>query len=234
MSRGKIEFKNVSFSYPTRKTQIIYKDLSFTILPGQSVAFVGLSGSGKSTIIQLLERFYDVTNGQILIDDVDIRSYDIVSLRNMISLVGQEPVLFKGSIADNIRYGKLDATEQEVRKAAEKAKISSRIDDANINVSGGEKQRVAIARAVIRDPKILLLDEATSALDKKIEEEIHQALDEIMKGRTSIVIAHRLATVQKCDVIFVMESGNIIEKGNHQELIDLKGKYLELHTSGEH
>lgn len=191
---GKIEFKNVSFSYPTRKQSRIFSNLSFVIEPGQSVAFVGLSGSGKSTIIQLIERFYDVDEGSILIDDVDIRSYDIVSIRKFISLVSQEPVLFKRSISENIKYGKLEAEDSEIEEYALKARISRLLnsDKGNgIPVSGGEKQRIAIARAMIKNPRILLLDEATSALDKESEEEVQKSLEEMMIGRTSIIVAHR-------------------------------------------
>ena len=196
--KGKIEFKNVTFKYPSRD-EIILHDVSFIINPGQFSAFVGPSGSGKSTIIQLLERFYDLTDdnpdieGEILIDDVNIKSYNINQLRSFISLVGQEPSLFKRSVKDNILYGKLDADEQEVNDAAAFSQISHLLDkqEDQFPISGGEKQRIAIARAVIRNPKIILLDEATSALDKNTETEIQKSLDEAMKGRTSIVVAHR-------------------------------------------
>jgi ABC-type multidrug transport system fused ATPase/permease subunit len=192
---GKIEFRNVIFSYPTRPNQIILNRLNFTIHPGQRAAFIGYSGSGKSTVVQLLERFYDVQGGEILIDDINIKNYDLIALRKLISLVMQEPVLFKKDIIDNIRYGKLDATKEEIIIAASEAKIIKFIQpeyDKNIlPVSGGEKQRIAIARAIIKQPKILLLDEATSALDKLVEEDIQRSLDEVMKNKTSIVIAHR-------------------------------------------
>lgn len=196
---GKIEFKNVSFCYPKRK-KLVLKNVSFVIQPGQIAAFVGPSGSGKSTIVQLLERFYDipkknaVCSGLILLDDEDIRQIDPQCLRNFISFVGQEPVIFKRSVRENIRYGKLDALESQIDKAAESAKIRHLLKQksvAGLPVSGGEKQRIAIARAIIRDPKILMLDEATSALDKNTEMEIQKSLEKIMMNRTSIVIAHR-------------------------------------------
>ena len=200
--KGKIEFRNVTFGYPSRE-KLILKNVSFKILPGQFSAFVGHSGSGKSTIIQLLERFYDLINekdnvnyeidGTILIDDIDIRNYDVNFLRSFISLVGQEPALFKRSVKDNILYGKLEASDYEVIKAAQFAKIDHLLDNdgSQLPVSGGEKQRIAIARAVIRDPKIVLLDEATSALDKTKEIEIQESLDKMMEKRTSVVVAHR-------------------------------------------
>jgi ATP-binding cassette subfamily B (MDR/TAP) protein 1 len=192
---GKIEFRNVVFSYPTRPSQVILNGLSFTIYPGQRAAFIGYSGSGKSTIVQLLERFYDVQSGEILIDDLNIKNYDLIMLRKLISLVMQEPVLFKKDIIENIKYGKLDATKEEIVKAATEAKILKFIQpeyDKNIlPVSGGEKQRIAIARAIIKQPRILLLDEATSALDKLVEEDIQKSLEEIMQNKTSIVVAHR-------------------------------------------
>jgi ATP-binding cassette subfamily B (MDR/TAP) protein 1 len=192
---GKIEFKNVSFAYPTKKDQIIFKNLNFTIQPGQSAAFVGYSGSGKSSVIQLIERFYDVTSGEILIDGVNIKDYDINYLRKQISLVMQEPILFNEDVIKNVNYGDLDKGYKEVEQAMKNADIgdllSADYDKKVIPVSGGQKQRLAIARAMIRNPRILLLDEATSALDKKTEEHVQATLDEAMKGRTSIVVAHR-------------------------------------------
>ena len=193
--QGKIEFKNVCFNYPSRPKEPIFDNLSFTILPGQKAAFVGLSGSGKSTIIQLLSRFYDVTEGNILIDDVDLRDYDVISLRKLIGLVMQEPVLFATNFRSNVKYGKLNANDDEVDFASGKAKITKFLEPIafknSINVSGGEKQRIAIARIFLKDPKILLLDEATSALDEQNEKLVQKALDHIMDGRTSITVAHR-------------------------------------------
>ena len=233
---GKIEFKNVKFVYPTRPRHPIFKNLNFVIEPGQKVAFVGPSGSGKSSIVQLIERFYDVTEGEILIDGVNIKDHDIPSLRKNIGLVLQEPVLFKANIEDNIRYGKLDASKEEIEDSAKKAYISDLLQGADVvdkNIfSGGQKQRIAIARAIIKNPSILLLDEATSALDKNSEKIVQEALDKAMENRTSIVVAHRLSTIQNSDVIFYLEHGNIIESGSHEELIALKGKYYSLYMSG--
>jgi ABC-type multidrug transport system fused ATPase/permease subunit len=231
---GKIEFRNVSFAYPTRPKNLILKNLNFTILPGQSAAFVGYSGSGKSTIVQLLERYYDVNEGKILIDDVDIRDYNLLELRKKIGLVSQEPVLFKRSVRDNILYGDLSAQHDQVTEAAKKANIMkffTSTDDGTKDtpVSGGEKQRLAIARAFLKNPKILLLDEATSALDKDSENEVQKALYELQGGRTSITIAHRLSTIENSDLIFVLEHGIIVEQGTHRDLYEKKGKYYTLY-----
>jgi ABC-type multidrug transport system fused ATPase/permease subunit len=190
---GSIEFKNVKFSYPTRKNQTVLNNISFKIEAGSSVAFVGKSGCGKSTIIQLLERFYDVTEGEIKISGKNIKDYDLISYRKKVGLVMQEPVLFKRSLKENVRYGKLNANDEEITIACERAYINDLVkkDDSTTPISGGEKQRIAIARSIIKDPKILLFDEATSALDEKSEEIVQKTLNEIMKCRTSITIAHR-------------------------------------------
>jgi ATP-binding cassette, subfamily B (MDR/TAP), member 1 len=232
--KGKIEFRNVYFSYPSKPGKTVLHDVSFTILPGQKVGFVGYSGSGKSTIVQLIERFYDVDKGSILIDDVDIKNYDLITLRSYVSMVMQEPVLFNRTNSENVRYGKLDATREEIEIAAKKANISDLITperDRNIP-SGGQKQKLAIARAIIKNPSILLLDEATSALDSKSEVEVQKTLDSIMDGRTTITIAHKLATVVDSDIIFLMEKGTIKETGTHNELMQLKGKYSILYNFG--
>ena len=254
--KGKIEFKHVYFAYPTRPEQIILKDVSFVIEPGQQAALVGYSGSGKSTVIQLLERFYDVEDGkgEILIDDVNIKDYDLYHLRKKIGLVSQEPVLFKRSVLENVRYGKLDATNEDCIQAAKEANIMKFFTEDKMNeiigennkkedknnkgenvgkkedpVSGGEKQRLAIARAFLKNPVILLLDEATSALDKDSELEVQKSLDKLSSNRTSIAIAHRLSTIEKCNKIFVLENGRLVEQGTHQELMKLKNKYYTLH-----
>jgi ABC-type multidrug transport system fused ATPase/permease subunit len=220
--KGKIELRHVYFAYPTRPEQVILKDVSMTIYPGQQVALVGYSGSGKSTIIQLLTRFYDVEDGkgEILIDDVNIKDYNLYELRKKIGLVSQEPVLFKRNVLENVRYGRLDATDEECINAAREANImkffegdkmlkeiggkdeNNKVGTKEDPVSGGEKQRLAIARAFLKNPVILLLDEATSALDKDSEIEVQKSLDKLAEGRTSIAIAHRLSTVEKCDMIF--------------------------------
>ena len=234
--KGKIEFKNVSFAYPTKPDIKVLKGISFTIEPGQSSALVGFSGCGKSTIIQLLERFYDVKDGdgEILIDGINIKDYNLLELREKIGLVSQEPVLFKRSVYENILYGDLTANKDEVLEAAKRAHIEKFFDKEQMGtkedpVSGGEKQRLAIARVFLKNPVILLLDEATSALDKESEVEVQKSLFELQKFRTSISIAHRLSTIVDSDIIFVIENGNIVEQGKHQELIDKKGKYMTLY-----
>ena len=232
--KGKIEFKNVSFAYPTRPDQKILKNISFVIQPGQACALVGYSGCGKSTIIQLLERYYDVFEGEILIDDVNIKEYNLLELRHKIGLVSQEPVLFKRSVYDNILYSKLTATREEVFNAAKRACIEKFFNKKELGtkedpVSGGEKQRLAIARAFLKDPKILLLDEATSALDKESEIEVQKSIYELQKCRTSVTVAHRLSTIIDSDIIFVLENGKIVEKGSHKELLEKNGKYATLY-----
>ena len=236
--KGKIEFKNVTFAYPTKPKQKILKNLSLTINPGEQVALVGYSGSGKSTIIQLIERFYDIKEGEILIDDINIKDYNLYELRRKIGMVSQEPVLFKRSVYENILYGKLDSSRDEVYNAAKKAAIEKFFNDKEMGtkedpVSGGEKQRLAIARAFLKNPVILLLDEATSALDKESEKEVQKSIYELQKGRTSVSVAHRLSTIVDSDIIFVLESGRLIEQGNHSKLMEKKGKYYTLYKFSE-
>ena len=260
---GKIEFKNVYFKYPINlenekedkknkdlildKKRYILKNINFTIQPGQKVALVGFSGSGKSTIIKLLERFYETSKGNILIDGISIQDYNLYELRKKIGLVSQEPILFKRSIYENIKYGKLDAKQNEVFQAAKDASIEYLFSASNLNdninkndkndesikdtkskVSGGEKQRISIARAFLKNPKILLLDEPTSALDKKNEIEITKNLDRLMKGRTTFIVTHRLDSIIDADVILVFENGRLIQKGTHNELIKSEGEYKKL------
>ena len=236
--KGKIEFKNVTFSYPTKPDIDVLKNVSFIIEPGQSVGLVRYSGCGKSTIIQLIERFYDVENGEVLIDDINIKDYNLYLLRKRIGLVSQEPVLFKRSVYENILYGRLDANFNEVLDAAKAAVIEKFFNKKEMGtkedpVSGGEKQRLAIARAFLKDPIILLLDEATSALDKESEKGVQASIDVLQKGRTSIAVAHRLSTIQNSDVIIVMENGRLVEKGTHKELIQLGKKYANLYKYSE-
>ena len=233
--RGKIEFRNVTFAYPTKPDIDVLKDVSFVIQPGQSAGLVGYSGCGKSTIIQLIERFYEVEDGcgEVLIDDINIKDYNLYLLRKRIGLVSQEPVLFKRSVYENILYGRLDATKEEVLAAAKAAVIEKFFDKKEMGtkedpVSGGEKQRLAIARAFLKDPIILLLDEATSALDKESEKGVQASIEVLQKGRTSVAVAHRLSTIQNSDVILVMENGKLVEKGTHEELVALGRKYANL------
>lgn len=228
--KGDVEILEIDFAYPTRPNTIIFRGFSLTIEAGKSIALVGQSGSGKSTIIGLIERFYDPTRGTIKIDGRDIRSYHLRSLRQHIALVGQEPTLFSGSIRDNITYGAEGVTEVEVEDAARKANahdfISCLKDGYNTwcgvqgrQLSGGQKQRIAIARAILKNPAILLLDEATSALDSQSEKMVQEALEQVLVGRTSVVIAHRLGTIKNCDKIAVLENGVIVEKGTHESLL---------------
>ncbi|XP_062077804.1 putative multidrug resistance protein [Humulus lupulus] len=239
--KGRVEFKNVFFSYPTRPDQMILKGLSLKIEAGRTVALVGQSGSGKSTIIGLIERFYDPMKGSIHIDEQDIKNYNLRTLRSHIALVSQEPTLFAGTIRENITYGTEKASESEIRKASKLANahefISGMKDgydtycgERGVQLSGGQKQRIALARAILRNPSILLLDEATSALDSVSENLVQAALETMMVGRTCIVIAHRLSTIQKSNSIAVIKHGRVAEQGSHNELISLgrNGAYCSL------
>ena len=234
--KGKIEFRNVTFAYPTKLNINVLNGINLCIEPGQAAALVGYSGCGKSTIIQLLERFYDVAdgNGEVLIDGINIKDYNLLELREKIGLVSQEPVLFKRSVYENILYGNLNATKEEVFEAAKRAHIEKFFDKQEMGtkedpVSGGEKQRLAIARCFLKNPTILLLDEATSALDKESEVEVQKSLFELQKSRTSVSIAHRLSTIVDSDIIFVIENGKVVEQGRHEELLQKAGKYATLY-----
>jgi ATP-binding cassette, subfamily B, bacterial len=238
--KGDISFENVGFSYPTRKDLAVLKNINFKIGQGQKIALVGQSGAGKSTIIQLLSRFYDVSKGSINIDGQDVRNYDLHMLRLNVGMVPQEVMLFGGTIKENIAYGRPNATDDEISEAARKAnatefierfpeKMETIVGERGVKLSGGQRQRVAIARAILKDPAILVLDEATSSLDAESEHLVQQALDELMKHRTTIIIAHRLATVRKADKIFVLKEGEIVEEGSHEELsADERGIYSYL------
>ena len=228
--QGKIDFKNIKFHYPTRPEVEVLKDLTFHVNPGEKVALAGHSGAGKSTIIQLLLRFYEIQEGSILVDDKNINNWDLQALRSKVGIVPQEVLLFGGSIRENIAYAKPDATEEEIIEAAKKANawqfinqfpegMETLVGERGVKLSGGQRQRVAIARAILKDPSILILDEATSSLDAESESLVQEALDELMKGRTTIIIAHRLATIRKVDRIYVLKDGEIIEEGNHQDLL---------------
>lgn len=233
----KIAFEQVHFAY--NEDRQVINNFNLEIPRGKTVALVGQSGSGKSTIASLLLRFYDVSSGQITIDGVNIKDITTQSLRNLMGLVTQDSIMFNGSIADNLRIGKQDATEQEMIRALEVANalefveklpqhIHTNIGDAGNKLSGGQKQRLSIARAVLKNPPIMILDEATSALDTESERLVQDALEKMMQNRTSVVIAHRLSTIQKADLIVVMQNGNIIETGTHEELLGKNGNYAKL------
>uniref|UniRef100_A0A803SP78 ABC-type xenobiotic transporter n=1 Tax=Anolis carolinensis TaxID=28377 RepID=A0A803SP78_ANOCA len=237
--RGEIEFKNIHFSYPSRPDIQILKGLNLKIQPGKTIALVGSSGCGKSTTIQLLQRFYDPAEGQIIIDGHDIRTLNLKWMRENIGIVSQEPILFATTIAGNIRYGREDITDAEIEQAAKEAnaydfisklpdKFNTMVGERGAQLSGGQKQRIAIARALARNPKILLLDEATSALDNQSESIVQAALDKAKTGRTTIVIAHRLSTIRTADIIAGFEKGVLIEQGTHDELMAHKGVYYAL------
>lgn len=227
------------FSYPTRKSKIILNNLSFKIKAGQKAAFVGETGCGKSTTIQLVERYYEADQGQVMIDGLNIKDYNLTSLRRQFGYVGQEPVLFAMTIKENLKIAKPDATDKEMENALKMAnawdfvqqleqKIDTYVGSGGSQLSGGQKQRIAIARSALQNPHILLFDESTSALDRQNEREIQATLDNFAKGRTSITIAHRLSTIINSDVIFVLDKGSVVESGTHDELLALKGAYAKL------
>lgn len=235
---GRIQFENVSFGY--RQELEILHNINFDVRPGQTVALVGPSGAGKSTVIKLLHRFFDASQGSIRLDEHDIRSLDRKSFLSQIALVPQETLLFGGTVKENILYGKLDATDQELEDAAKKANAHDFIVDLEngyetivgekgAKLSGGERQRIAIARAILKNPKILVLDEATSSLDNCSEALIQEAVEKLMEGRTTFIVAHRLSTIHKADQIIVLEKGRIVETGQHEELMNNKNLYYNLY-----
>ena len=236
---GKVVFDNVTFSY--KEGQAALSNVSLTAEPGQMIALVGPSGSGKSTIANLIPRFYDIDSGSISIDGYDVREVTTDSLREQIGLVPQETMLFSTTVMENIRYGRLDATDEEIIEASKAANAdefiqelpdgyNTKIGERGLNLSGGQRQRLAIARAILKNPRVLILDEATSALDTESEKIVQDALDKLMVGRTSFVIAHRLSTIFNADQIFVVENGHVIEHGTHEELLAKDGLYSNLYN----
>jgi subfamily B ATP-binding cassette protein MsbA len=237
--QGGIEFDHVSFGY--NKDILVLKDVSLQVRPGEQVALVGPSGAGKSTVIQLVHRFFDVDSGAIRVDGHDIRDTELKTFLNHVALVPQETLLFGGTIRENILYGKLDATDEELDQAARSANAydfiknlkqgyDTVVGEKGVKLSGGERQRIAIARALLKNPKILILDEATSSLDNQSEMLIQDALENLMQGRTTLIIAHRLSTVHNADRIIVLDKGQVVESGNHKELMDHESLYYKLYT----
>ncbi len=241
LHEGRLEYDHVSFSYDDRDEKVL-KDICLTVEPGQRVALVGPSGGGKSTILNLLPRFYDVTGGEIRLDNQAIQDVTIRSLREQFSLVSQDIFLFDDSIRANIKYGRENASEEDVIEAAKSAAIhdficslpdgyETQVGNDGVRLSGGQRQRIAIARAILKDAPILLLDEATSALDTEAERKVQLALSHLMKGRTSMVIAHRLSTILDADVIYVVDAGEVVESGKHSDLLAKNGVYAELYNN---
>ena len=237
---GEVQIEKVSFAYNEDKE--VLKNLNLSVEKGKMIALVGQSGSGKSTLVNLLPRFYDVTEGSIKIDGIDIRDYDLYTLRKNIGIVPQETFLFSGSVKDNIIYGKRDASNEEVVEALKMAnaynfvmdlpnKLDTEVGERGVLLSGGQKRRLAIARAILENPPIMILDEATSALDTESERLVQDALDKLMTNRTTFVIAHRLSTILHADTIVVMDNGAIKETGSHQELLAKKGIYTKLYET---
>ncbi|MBS1843455.1 MAG: ABC transporter ATP-binding protein [Actinobacteria bacterium] len=239
-ARGRVTARQVSFAYPGRRRTL--EDISFDALPGERVAIVGKTGAGKSTLMSLLVRFYDPSRGRIEIDGVDLRDLKLQSLREQISLVLQEPLMFSGTIRDNIAYGKLGASEEEIVSAARAANADdfvrnlpdgydTELGERGAQLSGGERQRLCVARAFLKDAPILILDEPTSSIDSKTEAVVLDSLDTLMEGRTSFVIAHRLSTVRHADQILVVDAGRVVERGTHEELLAAGGAYRGLHDA---
>ena len=236
---GRVAFRDVVFAYPSRRDVGVLRGIDLEVAPGEMIAIVGASGAGKSTIAALLARLYDPDGGAVLLDGIDLRALDPGWLRRQIGAVAQEPILFSTTVAENIRYGRVTATDAEVEAAARTAnahgfidafpeKYKTMVGERGIQLSGGQKQRVAIARAVLKDPRILVLDEATSALDAESEFLVKEALERLMRGRTTLVIAHRLSTVVDADRVLVLEGGKVVQSGAHGELLVQEGLYRRL------
>ena len=238
--QGNVEFRNVKFGYDENKT--IINNFNAQVKEGQKIAIVGPTGAGKTTMVKLLMRFYDVTDGEILVDGYNIKDFDRGELRKMFGMVLQDTWLFGGTVKENIKYSKEEATDTEVIEAAKAAHVhhfiktlpngyNSLINEESTNISAGQKQLLTIARVILADPKILILDEATSSIDTRTEIQIQSAMDNLMKGRTSFIIAHRLSTIKNADLILVMNHGDIVEQGTHEELLAKNGFYADLYNS---
>ena len=232
-------FDHVTFGYDE---EAVLKEVSFQIQPGETIALVGSTGAGKSTIINLISRFYDADKGKVLLDGHDVKDVTIESLRKQVGTMTQENFIFSGTIKENIRYGKLDATDEEIIEAAKAVNAhefimkmekgyDTKLSERGGGLSIGQKQLLALARTMVSKPKILILDEATSSIDTKTELMVQKGIEQLLKGRTSFVIAHRLSTIKKADRIFVVEGGRIIEEGNHEQLLERKGVYYKLHMA---
>jgi subfamily B ATP-binding cassette protein MsbA len=239
--RGRIEFRDVTFSYALNETPAL-SHVDATIEAGEIVALVGPSGAGKTTLANLVPRFYRPQAGTVAIDGIDIAEVGLTDLRRTMAIVPQDPQLLRGTIVDNIRYGRLDATDDEVRAAARDANVddfvsvlpdgyATQVGERGVRLSGGERQRIAIARAILRDPRILILDEATSALDSHSEALIEEALDRLLPGRTTLIIAHRLSTIRRANTVLYIEGGRVIEFGTHAQLLARGGAYAKLHAA---
>ncbi|HHX79947.1 MAG TPA: ATP-binding cassette domain-containing protein, partial [Acholeplasmataceae bacterium] len=237
--KGNVVFKNVNFGYEPERT--VLHNVSLYANPGQKIAFVGATGAGKTTITNLINRFYDITEGEIIYDGIDIKKIKKADLRRSLSMVLQDTHLFTGTVKENIRYGRLDATDEEVYKAAKLANAhyfishlpqgyDTLLTNDGENLSQGQRQLLAIARAAVADPPVLILDEATSSIDTRTEKLIEKGMDKLMEGRTVFVIAHRLSTVRDSNAIMVLENGSIIERGSHEDLIQEQGRYYQLYT----
>ena len=237
---GKVEFKDVTFSYDDGHP--ILNRINFTANPGETFAIVGPTGAGKTTIVNLISRFYNVDSGEVLIDDIDISKVKIHSLRTQMGIMMQDSFIFSGTIMDNIRYGNMEASDEDVIRAAKTVcahdfimemenGYMTEVNERGSRLSAGQRQLISFARALLADPKILILDEATSSIDTETERVLQKGLNELLKGRTSFIIAHRLSTIKNADCIMYVENGGIIERGTHDELLALKGKYYELYMS---
>ena len=238
--KGNVIFDHVHFGYD--EDRIIINDFNASVKEGQKIAIVGPTGAGKTTIVKLLMRFYDVNSGKILVDGVNIKDFDRGELRKVFGMVLQDTWLFNGSVKDNIKYGKEDATDSEVVEAAKAAHVhhyiktlpngyNAVLNEESSNISAGQKQLLTIARVILTDPKVLILDEATSSIDTRTEQQIQSAMDNLMKGRTSFIIAHRLSTIKNADLILVMDHGDIVEQGTHDDLLAKDGFYAKLYNS---